>query len=249
MAFPWLAAATVAAAGASAAGQAAANSNNSAENRKQRAFNRLEAKKSRDWQEMMSNTAFQRSRADMVKAGLNPLLMAGSPGASSPAGAAAAAGSGIPQESATGDVVSSALDTIRTKREVDEAESRIGLNKSQEDLNKENKQESDDRQKGIFYDTINKSKTSQILDEQLEQARQLTKETKAATALKLRQIQTAQDFYGLDETTKRVGAVGSAAGSFLGPLGRGIKSGVSKAIDWFSSSAKKKVPHDFLSIP
>lgn len=37
-------------------------------------FEREEAEKLREWQEMMSNTQFQRAMADMKKAGINPLL-------------------------------------------------------------------------------------------------------------------------------------------------------------------------------
>lgn len=39
-------------------------------------FNRIEAKKNRDWQEMMSNTAHQREIRDLLAAGLNPVLSA-----------------------------------------------------------------------------------------------------------------------------------------------------------------------------
>lgn len=66
---------------------------NAAEAEKMRAFNSAEALKNREFQERMSNTAYQRARDDMLKAGLNPYLMYGSGGASSPSGSVASGGS------------------------------------------------------------------------------------------------------------------------------------------------------------
>lgn len=65
------------------------NEFNSAEAEKNRLFNAAEAQKQRDYETEMSNTAYQRARADMEAAGINPVLMASQGGAGTPTGMAA----------------------------------------------------------------------------------------------------------------------------------------------------------------
>lgn len=95
-------------------GATAVNMFNAAEAEKTRVFNSAEAQKNRDWQEFLSNTAYQRAAADMKAAGINPASLGGDGSASvasTPGGGAASSSpaSGSLGTSAIAQVIGAAL--------------------------------------------------------------------------------------------------------------------------------------------
>lgn len=87
------------------------------------------AREQMQFQEQMSSSAYQRAMADMSKAGLNPMLAFSQGGASSPSGASGSAVAGH-VENSVGAGISSALESRRLSKELQQAESQTSLNEA-----------------------------------------------------------------------------------------------------------------------
>lgn len=187
--------------------------------------NRDIAAENRVWQERMSNTAYQRSMADMREAGLNPILAYKTGGASTPSGTTATMQNEL---GAMGDSIAGAASSALNARQ-QQAEL--------ENLNEVNKKIVQDTkvaeatEKNLFWDSQKKQSETFATDQQAANAR-----------IQAEILKKQDEIYGSQIVSARAAAAGDRATEdfFNTDIGQIVRKAdiIGKALNPFASSAK-----------
>lgn len=163
-----------------------------------------------EFQERMSNSAYQRAVVDMEKAGLNPMLAYDKGGASTPPGAMARMEnpmSGVPA------AVQSALAVRRQKLELDAIQSQVEKNKADAHLSEQKNLSEINYQIKTEQEAHNLHATKQILDQQLTNAK--SSASGAILDQKINEGDMGELVRYLERLAPAMSAVGSVVGRFI----------------------------------
>lgn len=162
-----------------------------------RQFNSNEALKSRQWTESMSNTAYQRARQDMERAGINPMVAYQQGGASAPGGASASAGAasgpsasgpaasgGMAPVHSYANAVASAIQSAQVKKVMDKLDEETQNVAEQKHLTAAQTSTQANLTVGTALDNERKRTTNQIVQEQLKIAKGESKKAELDTEVR-----------------------------------------------------------------
>lgn len=180
--------------------------------------NRQEAMHNRNFQERMSGSAYQRTMEDMKAAGLNPILSSKLGGASTPPGAQAQLrniyeGAG-----------SSAIDSARLSKELEQADAKIELDRANATLARDQQKLTNASAKKVRTEEKNLNQVGKVLQNQ----------ARSSTAKADMEIERAK----VDKATYKVEKGSNILGGFL----NNIIGGTAKGVRQFFTPSKKSVP-------